>query len=71
MKQLALPARFENLEKVDNLVVGWENVKLAIRPDCRDEVSLDKAKTAIEAGLMMLQSIIFGTLLSLIYKERL
>lgn len=39
MKQLALPARFENLEKVDNLVVGWENVKLAIRPDCRDEVS--------------------------------
>lgn len=51
MKQLALPARFENLEKVDNLVVGWENVKLAIRPDCRDEVSLDKAKTAIEAGL--------------------
>ncbi|WP_302305187.1 hypothetical protein [Culturomica massiliensis] len=51
MKQLALPARFGHLEKVDNLVAGWETVKLAIRPDCRDEISLDKARTAIEAGL--------------------
>lgn len=51
MKELALPSRFGHLAKVDNLVAGWENVKLAIRPDCRDEVSLDKARVAIEAGL--------------------
>jgi len=51
MKELALPERFGHLEKVDNLVAGWDTVKLAIRPDCRDDRSIDKAKTAIEAGL--------------------
>lgn len=51
MKQLVLPRRFRNLEKVDNLVAEWETVKLAIRPDYRDDVSLEKARTAIEAGL--------------------
>ena len=51
MKELALPERFGNIEKVDNLVTGWDNVKLAIRPECRDEKSIDKAKTAIEVGL--------------------
>jgi len=51
MKELALPERFEHLEKVDNLITGWENVKLAIRPECRDDKCIDKAKTAIEVGL--------------------
>lgn len=51
MKKLELPERFENLEKVENLVSGWDTVKLAIRPECRDNRSIDKAKTAIDAGL--------------------
>lgn len=51
MKQLALPTRFNNLEKVNNFVAQWETVKLAIRSDYRDDVSLEKARTAIEAGL--------------------
>jgi hypothetical protein len=51
MSELALPERFGHLEKVDNLVTGWEDVRLAIRPECRDEKSIDKAKTAIEVGL--------------------
>lgn len=51
MKELALPERFGHLEKVDNLVTGWDTVKLAIRPDCRDDRSIEKAKVAIEAGL--------------------
>ncbi|GEM63948.1 hypothetical protein SF1_19300 [Sphingobacterium faecium NBRC 15299] len=51
MQQLILPERFGNLEKVDNLVEGWETVKLAIRPECRDDRSINKAKTAIESGL--------------------
>lgn len=51
MGNLILPDRFEHIEKVSNLVDGWESVKLAIRPDCRDDKSIDKAKIAIEAGL--------------------
>ncbi len=51
MKELAFPERFGHMEKVDNLVTGWDTVKLAIRPECRDDRSIDKAKTAIEAGL--------------------
>lgn len=51
MKELALPERFGHLDKVDNLVAGWDEVKLAIRPDCRDEKSIEKAKTAIQVGL--------------------
>jgi len=51
MKVLAFPERFGNLEKIDNLVTGWESVKLAIRPEFRDDKSIDKAKIAIEAGL--------------------
>ena len=51
MTTLVLPERFSNLERVDNLVTGWENIKLAIRPECRDDRSLNKAKTAVEAGL--------------------
>jgi hypothetical protein len=51
MNELVLPARFSHLEKVDNIVTGWDNVKLAIRPECRDERSIEKAKTAIEVGL--------------------
>lgn len=51
MKELALPVRFANIEKVDNLVTSWENVKLAIRPDCRNNKSIEKAKIAIEVGL--------------------
>ena len=51
MKELAFPERFGHLERVDNLVTDWDTVKLAIRPECRDDKSIDKAKTAIEAGL--------------------
>lgn len=48
---LVLPDRFKNIEQVDNLVVGWENVKLAIRPECRNDVCLDKAKVALQVNL--------------------
>ena len=48
---LVLPERFKNIEQVDNLVVGWENVKLAIRPECRNDVCLEKAKVALQVNL--------------------
>ena len=48
---LCLPDRFKNLEHVDNLLLEWENVKLAIRPDCRDDLCLEKAKTALQVDL--------------------
>ena len=48
---LVLPVRFKNIEQVDNLVVGWENVKLAIRPECRNDVCLEKAKVALQVNL--------------------
>ena len=48
---LVLPDRFKNIEQVDNLVVGWENVKLAIRPECRNDVCLEKAKVALQVNL--------------------
>lgn len=50
-RALVLPDRFKNIEQVDNLVVGWDNVKLAIRPECRNDVCLEKAKTALEVNL--------------------
>lgn len=51
MEALILPERYENLEKVDNIVQGWDNVVLAIRPECRDVKLLDKVKTAINVSL--------------------
>lgn len=48
---LFLPDRFKNIEHVDNLVTGWESVKLAIRPECRDDVCLEKAKKALQVNL--------------------
>ena len=51
METLSLPSRFENIEKVDSLSKDWDLVKLAIRPDCRDEKSIEKAQKAIEVGL--------------------
>lgn len=48
---LILPERFKCLEQVDNIVVGWENVKLAIRPECRNDVCLEKAKIALQVNL--------------------
>lgn len=48
---LVLPERFKNIEQVDNLVVGWENVKLAIRPECRNDVCLEKTKVALQVNL--------------------
>jgi len=51
MGELLLPERFKNIEKVENVVKGWENVLLAIRPEYRSETSLVKTKTAIEVGL--------------------
>jgi hypothetical protein len=51
MKALVLPDRFGHLEKVDNLVTDWDAVKLAIRPECRADKSIEKAKVAINAGL--------------------
>lgn len=51
MGELILPERFQNLEKVDNFLDEWENVKLAIRPEYRLEKSLEKTKIAIECGL--------------------
>lgn len=49
--KLTLPERFKNIEQVDNLVVGWENVKLAIRPECRNDTCLEKAKVALQVNL--------------------
>jgi hypothetical protein len=51
MKALILPERFGHIEKVDNLLTGWDSVKLAIRPEYRDDRSIERAKTAIDAGL--------------------
>jgi len=48
---LVLPDRFKNLEQVDNLVASWENVKLAIRPECRNDVCLEKARIALQYNL--------------------
>lgn len=48
---LTLPERFKNLEQVDNLVVGWENVKQAIRPECRNDTCLEKARLALQVKL--------------------
>ena len=44
MRTLTLPERFGNLEEVNDLVTGWESVKLAIRQECRDDRSIEKAK---------------------------
>lgn len=51
MGELILPDRFKHIEKVDNFLEGWENVKLAIRPEYRLEASLEKTRIAIESGL--------------------
>lgn len=51
MGELILPDRFKHIEKVDNFLEGWENVKLAIRPEYRLETSLEKTRIAIESGL--------------------
>ncbi len=51
MAELILPDRFKHIEKVDNFLEGWENVKLAIRPEYRLETSLEKTRIAIESGL--------------------
>lgn len=48
---LVLPDRFKNIEQVDNLVAGWDNVKLAIRPECRNDACLEKAKLALQVNL--------------------
>lgn len=45
------PARLEHLNSVDNISKGWENVKLAIRPECRDDIAISKAQIAINVGL--------------------
>lgn len=49
--QIVFPTRLENLDHVENLNTGWNYVKLAIRPECREDLSIEKAKVAINAGL--------------------
>lgn len=51
MGELILPDRFKHIEKVDNFLEDWENVKLAIRPEYRTENSLEKTRIAIKSGL--------------------
>ncbi|MCL2843080.1 MAG: hypothetical protein FWE28_06390 [Oscillospiraceae bacterium] len=51
MSNLTLPERYKHLEEVDNLDSSWDSVKLAIRPECRDESSIEKAKIAMSVGL--------------------
>lgn len=51
MEEMSFPARIEHIRKVDNLVAGWEEVKLAIRPEFREDRSIEKAKVALTAGL--------------------
>ena len=51
MEEISFPTRIEHIKKVDNLITGWEDVKLAIRPDCREDRAIEKAKIAITAGL--------------------
>ncbi len=48
---LVLPDRYKELEQIDNLVARWENVKLAIRSECRDDAYLEKARMALQANL--------------------
>ena len=49
--QMMLPERFNHFKDVNNLTADWEIVKLTIRPECRTENSITKAKKAIEVGL--------------------
>ena len=49
--ELVLPGRYEHMNKVTQLSNGWDNIKLAIREDYRQNPIIDKAKIACEAGL--------------------
>ena len=45
------PERIKYINAVDSISKGWDNVKLAIRPECRDDKTIKKAQTAISVGL--------------------
>lgn len=45
------PDRIKYINKVDSISKDWDNVKLAIRPECRNDKVITKAQTAISVGL--------------------
>lgn len=46
-----LPERTENLNTIESLDRDWEIMKLAIRPECRDELLIEKSKRAFSIQL--------------------
>lgn len=49
--ELVLPGRYEHMNNVTQLNNSWDNIKLAIREDYRDDPNIEKAKMANQAGL--------------------
>lgn len=45
------PERIKHISTIENLTNGWDSIKLAIRPECRDDKTIEKAQTAISVGL--------------------
>ena len=46
------PERIKYINEVDSISNGWDNVKLAIRPECRDDNTIEKASYQKVAGIM-------------------
>lgn len=49
--ELTLPGRYQHMDEVTQLSSGWDNIKLAIREDYRQDPILEKAKKACDVGL--------------------
>lgn len=49
--ELTLPGRYQHMNEVTQLSSGWDNIKLAIREDYRQDPILEKAKKACDVGL--------------------
>lgn len=48
---MIFPTRAENLNSLESLDRDWEKMKLAIRQECRDDILIEKAKTAFKVEL--------------------
>lgn len=51
VNELILPGRYEHMNTVSQIQNGWDQIRLAIRPECRNNANLAKAQKASEAGL--------------------
>lgn len=45
------PERIKYINEIDSITQSWDNVRLAIRPECRNDKIIEKAQTAINVGL--------------------